>query len=205
MARDTYAIGTFAQVDNLREDAWDLLRTARPRLTDPTAQRSGTGGTPRLIVIATAIVALCQHPTQPTRYAALVDDAHEDADIRAVVQWFDDPAFPGRKTALLSGPTITLTFPDGRTETRTNHFWRIDAATTLARYNRLRRIVLPDAWSNVTAYAVGDTCWRAIGAQSTPVGFRCLVANTGSAPTIANASWSAYLGPLPAGWDPALA
>ena len=195
MAR--FAIGTLTQCTNLAKDVWDLARTGRSRLTDPTAQRSGTGGAPRVVCVATALVSLRQHPTVLTRYAVCVDK-QGDADATSVVQFYEDR--PAVRALLDDGPQITTTFPDGVTATRDNHFWSVDAATTAARYLRLRRIVLPDAWSAAIVYAIGDTCWRLTGGIA--VGFRCLVAHTGSAPTLANANWSAYLGPLPAGWDP---
>jgi hypothetical protein len=199
MSDDTFAIGTLTQCQNLCDDAWDLLRTARPRLTDPSAQRAADGGPPKVVCVATSIAVPEQHPTVLTRYAVLVNRSLDDADIRAAVKWWADR--PAALALLLAGPTITLTFPDGTTATRPNHFWQGTQAATQTKWLRLLRIVLPDPWSNVTAYAVGDTCWRAIGAQNVPIGFRCLVAHTGSAPTMANANWSAYLGPKPAGWD----
>jgi hypothetical protein len=199
MPADRYAIGTLTQCTNLADDAWDLARTARPRLTDAAAQRSGSGGAPPLVCVATRLAHIQQHPTNAALYAVRVNKDHVDADITSIVQWFVDR--PAVLALLDDGPTITTTFPDGATATRTNHFWAGTAAATVTRWNRLRRIVLPDAWNSATAYAVGDTCWRLT--NGTPYGFRCLVAHTNSTPTLTgNANWSPYLGPLPASWDP---
>jgi hypothetical protein len=197
-----FAIGTLTQCQNLCDDAWDLFRTARPRVATPAAQAwTGSGShIDKALTVATRVATPRQHPTVLTRYAVIVDKAHEDADITGLVQWFVDR--PAALALLDDGDTITTTFPDGTTATRPNHFWAGSAGATVTRWNRLRRIVLPDAWSNATAYAVGDTCWRSI--SGTPVGFRAINANTNSQPTLANGNWDAYLGPLPASWTPVL-
>jgi hypothetical protein len=118
------------------------------------------------------------------------------------VKWFQD--HPGALALLDDGPQIVLpeglTWPDGTTDPRTNYFDAGSPAATLAKWLKLQRTVRPDAWSAATAYSIGDTCWRLTG--GVPVGYRAVQANTNSAPTLANtANWSAYLGPLPAGWE----
>ncbi len=202
MARKFALFPSLVSVNAFAAASWDLLRTWRPNLTDPEAQTYVGGGqhAPKALSVATGIRLARKHPSQNV-WAFMVDDSETVTDVVGLVQWFEDHS--AVRAQLLSGPTITTTFPDGATAERTNHLWTGDAPSTAQRYLAMRRIVLPDAWNVATAYTPGDTCWRTL-AGGAVVGFRCLIANTGSAPTMANANWDAYLGPLPASWTPVL-
>jgi hypothetical protein len=186
--------------ENVALDAWDLLRTQRTRVADAAAQVWVGNGphVPKDLSVATRYGLLLEHPNG-TRWALLVDKGNEDADLIAAVTWWD--ARPVWRTRLLAGPTITppagQTWPDGGTDTRANRLWRNDAATTLLRWERLIKYVKPPAWSAATAYVQGDTVMQ------NGIGWRCLIANTNSAPIVGNANWSPFLGLLPSGWGPA--
>jgi hypothetical protein len=202
MSERRHVIGTLANITTLANSGWDLIRTVKPRIANADAQvYLGSGPhCPKPLSVAVRLGLVRKHPTQ--NLWALLVDKPGDADLTGVLTELE--ARPAVRSLLDNGGTMVLpdgqTWPDGSTEPRPNYFDAGSPAATQARYLAMRRLVLPTAWSNVTAYAVGDTCWRSL--NGTPVGFRCLVANTNSQPTLANGNWSAYLGPLPASWTP---
>jgi hypothetical protein len=208
---DTYAIFVVEAVaDLVNEDGFDLLRTGRPRLTDaaaqvwvPNADPSKAGYVEKARSVATKYAEVLEHPALP-RWAIRTNKEHDDADLLVAVIWWE--ARPAWRTRLLAGPNITppvgQAWPDGGTDTRPNRLWRVDAATTTERYERLVKNVRPPVWSAVTTYAQGDTVRTGTGPGLR--GWRCQISNTNSEPIVGNANWSPFLGPLPASWSPVL-
>jgi hypothetical protein len=202
--QNRFAIGTPAQITTHKASLWDLLRTLKPRISDENAQSHVGGGShvPKPQSVANGL-GHREHPTQ--NLWALLVDKPGDADGMGLLTEVESR--PGLRSLLDNGGTMVLpagqTWPDGSTAPRPNHFFKVDTATTQARYLALLRFVLPNLWSNVKAYVVGDTCRRTL-VSGIEVGFRCVVANTNSAPTMNNGNWQVYLGPLPASWNPVL-
>jgi hypothetical protein len=152
-----HAIGSFASVQTVLDSGWDLVRTAVPRIADPDAQTCANGDVhePRSECVAVRLAVPRPHPTNPQLYAALIDK-RGDSDLNALLTFFE--AHPAARSLLDNGGELVLpeglTWPDGTTTPRTNHFHAGSQAATQARYLFLRRVVLPDAWSSVTPYAM---------------------------------------------------